>query len=78
MLLEELDRVVEAVVGRLALIRVRGISTDGKAVTSVVLDELECLVVLEDLGGLLLLLFVELMGVQIGARESFSAEVNLR
>lgn len=60
MLLEELDRVLKAVVGGLALLGVGGVATDREPVTSVVFDELESLVILEDLGRLFLLLLVEL------------------
>lgn len=61
MFLEEVDRVLEAIVGRLSLLGVGRVTSDSESVSSVVVNELESLVVLEDLFRLLGLVLGELL-----------------
>lgn len=60
MLLEEVDRVLEAVVSRLALLGVGRVTSDRESVSTVVVDEVESLVVLENLLGLFSEILLEL------------------
>lgn len=60
MFLEVVDRVFEAVISGLSLLGVGRVATNRETVSTVVFDEGVGLVVLEDFGGLFLLLLVEL------------------
>lgn len=60
MFLEVVDRVLEAVISGLSLFGVGRVTTDCETVSTVVVDEGESFVVLEDFSRLFLLLLVEL------------------
>jgi len=60
MFLEEVDRVLEAVISGLALLGVGRVTSDSESVSTVVVDEVESLVVLENLLGLFSEILLEL------------------